>query len=367
MTVSPSLHPSTLQLSRWIDGVLDDTSAAAIHEHVATCLLCQAATARAGDAVEAATPQAVEQLTSAAPAVSDQALSALAQPRGAAALAGELWRLEWEGRVCLALILRDVEEDFSGDVLVAPVTTEVEAADQYTLVADEARSPIGIPLAVWVALRTTVPAFTLDRGLGQSDLLKHADEMHGYFLEDRRYEPEADGLGAGLAIVSRADERWVERERVAAVISYISGARERIEGAAARGTIGDLINERNKSATEVAQALNISAHETFELVSGNVAPGAEQAAALARLLDVSAKDIAGYSHAADPVLRTAWALPEVRDEVESFALRSGRSVQEIRSAGSESVYAMAARETGTDATGINVWKGRILAWLNDQA
>ncbi len=367
MTATPSLHPSSLQLSRWLDGGLDEGAAAAVTKHVATCALCQTVTAQSGDAVEAARPDAAKQLVTAGPRIGAKVLSALAQPRGATAHAGELWRLEWDGRVCLALVLDDAEEGFSADVLVAPATTEVEAADQYTLVADEARSPIGVPLAVWVALRTSVPAFTLDRALGQSDLAKYADEMHGYFLEDRRYEPEADGLGAGLAIVSRADERWAERERVAAVISYLSDARERIDEAADRGTIGDLVSDRDKSAADVARALNIDAHDTFELLSGNVEPDDQQASVLARLLDVSAEDIAGYTHAPDPDLRKAWALPEVREEVERVSLRTGRSVQQIRNAGSESVYAMAARETGTDATGVNAWKALIIAWLNDQA
>lgn len=367
MTATPSLHPSTLQLSRWIDSALDDETAAPIAKHVAACLLCQTATAHSGAAAEAAPPQALEQLVSVAPGLGDGVLSALAQQRGAVPRAGELWRLEWDGWVCLALVLDDAEEGLDTEVLVAPVTTEVEAADQYALVTDEARSPIGIPLAVWVALRTTVPAFTLDRALGQSDLAKYAEEMHGYFLEDRRYEPEPDGLSAGLAIVSRADERWSERERAATVVSYLSEARDRLDDAAERGTLGDLITARGKGAADVAQALNIGAHETFELVSGNVAPAAEQASVLAQLLEVSAEEVADYTPAADPDLRKAWAMPEVRDQVELLSVQTGRSVQEIRDAGSKSVYAMAARETGTEAAGITAWKGRIIAWLNDQA
>lgn len=367
MTTTPRLHPSSLQLSRWLDGALDDVLAARVAKHVSACAVCKAATAQAGGVVDPPNADAVDQLVTGAPAIATQAVSALAQPRGATAHAGELWRLEWDGRVCLALVLDDAEEGLTADVLVVPVTTEVKDADQYTLVADAARSPIGVPLAVWVALRTTVPALTLDRALGQTDLAKFAEEMHGYFLRDRRYEPEAEGMAAGLAIVSRADERWPERERIAEVISYLTDARERIYESAGRGTIGDLVSDRDKRAADVGRALDLGARDTFDLLSGNIEPNDEQASVLARLLDVNAEDIAGYTYAPDADLRLAWALPDVRQEVERVSRRTGRSVQQIRDAGSESVYAMAARETGTDATGVNAWKVLILGWLDTQA
>ena len=366
MTDAPSLHPSSLQLSRWLDGALEEDAAARVARHVTGCAVCAALTAQPADTVAVLPADSVEQLAAAAPAIASEIVSALEQARGATARAGEIWRLEWDGRMCLALVLRDAEDGLTADVLVAPVTMEVEAADQYTLVADETRSPIGVPLAVWVALRTTVPNLTLDRPFGQTDLVKYAEEMHGYFLEDRRYEPDVQGLTTGLAIVSRADERWSERERVAEVINHLSDAGERILEESERGTIGDLVRERGKSAAEVGRALNVDAPATFELLSGHVEPDSRQVPRLAELLEVAAEDIAGYGRAPDSDLRLAWALPDVRDEVERVCRTTGRSVQELRDDGSQSVYSMAARETGTDATGVNGWRALILGWLDSQ-
>ena len=367
MTVSPSPHPSALELSQWLDGALDRSDSAAIEAHYRSCVVCQAVVADARSSLHPVRRDAVQAPMTDAPLIPDAVRRAMGQPRGGRPRTGQLWRLEWDGWVTLALVLDIQGEGMDATLLVAPVTTEIEAADQYTLVVAPERSPLELPLAVWVALRTHVPLFTLDRMLGQTDVTKYADELHGYFLEDRRYIPDAEGLSVGLAVVSRADARWAKRDEVAEVIGHLSDAGEQLDENSSRGPLGELVRIHGVGAAEVGHALGLIAGASYQLLSGHVPPSEQQASLLALLLDVQPRDILRHQQAAERDLRLAWAEPDVRDEIDRVTAATGRSVRELRDSGTQHVFALAARETGTEATGINAWKALILDWLNAQA
>jgi len=72
---------------------------------------------------------------------------------------GQLWRLRRCATAELALVL-DRDRWW---VTVAPVTTDVTAADEYSLILPETATILGVPAAVCLSLECVVPLFTFDQ------------------------------------------------------------------------------------------------------------------------------------------------------------------------------------------------------------
>jgi len=75
---------------------------------------------------------------------------------------GQLWRITWRGHHLLMAVI----EVADWQVLSAPVTTDVNLADELTLLVKAAQSPLGTDLAIWVRNRVAVPLFVFGRPLG---------------------------------------------------------------------------------------------------------------------------------------------------------------------------------------------------------
>lgn len=75
---------------------------------------------------------------------------------------GQVWRLEWDGRVELAALIA-VDAD---TVKVVPVGDDPEFADPATVVVAGDESLLGYSFGLWVALEQTVPRVVLDLPLG---------------------------------------------------------------------------------------------------------------------------------------------------------------------------------------------------------
>ncbi|WP_435125944.1 hypothetical protein [Micromonospora tulbaghiae] len=74
-------------------------------------------------------------------------------------MVGQLWRLRWQDVTELALVV-DVDRWW---VTVAPVTTDVRAADEFSLILPTTASVLGTEFAVCFSLESTVPLFVFDR------------------------------------------------------------------------------------------------------------------------------------------------------------------------------------------------------------
>jgi hypothetical protein len=365
MTVSPDPHPTAVQLARWLDGRLDTQAAADVRAHHAACGLCQAFTDAAGDPPPSPDERGVASLAGQSPSLPEQIVTATSAGRGGDPTSGQLWRLEWEGWACLAIVVDVLGTRLRDPIITVPVTTDPDYADQYTLCVAEDRSPLGLPLAAWVALRTRVPRFVFDLGFGDTDLVKDIDTLYHQFLDDRAHQPDAPGLWVGHAIVSPADPRWEYRETVAAAIAYLADAADRLE--AAPGPIGDVVAAKEVHSRQVAKALELDAAETHALLSGAVDVTAEHVRVLADLLGVPEEEIAAHGSHVDPDLRLAWATPESRDRAAKVAAASGQAVEVLREMGTRTVTAQAARQTGTDAVGLGAWEQLVHDWLDTQA
>lgn len=125
-------------------------------EGLAEELALAAAARPAPDWAAAVLPEAVRRLVAPGRPVPDVA-------------AGQVWRLEWHGRRALAAVV-DVD---GWHVLVAPVTTDVEYADEWSLTVGPGATPLGASLAVFVRVAATVPLFAFDSHV--ADLPSAAD------------------------------------------------------------------------------------------------------------------------------------------------------------------------------------------------
>lgn len=163
--------PVAMTGAHLLDGDLT-TPSQADRKHLADCGWCQQR------------QQAAEQHSE---ALDDEAFLHMAQQRalagGAAALAsvtrlspevhaltvdtgaredvmvGQLWRLRWQDVTELALVV-NVDRWW---VTVAPVTTDVSAADEFSLILPRTASVLETEFAVCFSLETTVPLFVFDR------------------------------------------------------------------------------------------------------------------------------------------------------------------------------------------------------------
>ena len=75
---------------------------------------------------------------------------------------GQVWRLEWDGRVELAALVAVT----SDTVKVVPVGDDPEFADAATVAVGDGDSPLGYSFGVWVALEQALPRVVLDVPLG---------------------------------------------------------------------------------------------------------------------------------------------------------------------------------------------------------
>jgi hypothetical protein len=136
------------------------------------------------------------------------AVSAADRPR-AGPRPGELWRaLDPRGGAAMLVWVRAVSRQ--GTSVIA-VSFDVELADEYALVVDEEGSPLGVPLAVHVALETVIDKGRLLDRLGSLDIASAVESV--------RSAVSAGELVAGAAVgarpVSPLDERVEYRQVLA--------------------------------------------------------------------------------------------------------------------------------------------------------
>ena len=198
-------HPLDVDLADLVDGVLDDDRAARVEAHLTECLSCRVKLDRLLGAA-------------AAPPVTDRSLPSptFLVPTGEGGDAngpvtrGDLWLAGSDVRILVVVVdvVVDVRGDGDGDddgdgdggrILVAPVTFDIEAADDETRIVDGGDSPLQTALAVYPRLATELPR----EALGQ----RIATFGPGAVVAD---------LGRpGAAIVDASDPRLEVRQHLA--------------------------------------------------------------------------------------------------------------------------------------------------------
>ena len=143
-------HPLDVDLADFVDGALDAARAAELEAHLDDCLLCRLKRRRLEGAPAAG---------SADEFLPGPAFDTPAAERGAEPAVDDLWLAGADDRVLLFLM------SVTGDrVTAAPVTFDVEAADDETVIVDQ--SPFRTALAVHPALATEIPRAALTAKVG---------------------------------------------------------------------------------------------------------------------------------------------------------------------------------------------------------
>ncbi|MFP5319301.1 MAG: hypothetical protein ACLGI2_13550 [Acidimicrobiia bacterium] len=188
MTRPGPAHPLDVDLADLADGALAAPRAAALDAHLEGCLLCRLKLARLRHA-----PPGPGPAPTTFPLVAPLPLPPLDADADPAP--GDLWLAGEDDRLLVAVLRLHHDR-----ALLAPVTLDVESADDETVVVDAGHSPLGTGLAVHPALATELPRSVLAARLGTGLPL------------DRT----ADAPSAGPPVTGPADPRLDLRHELAA-------------------------------------------------------------------------------------------------------------------------------------------------------
>ncbi len=205
--MSRPVHPSDLELAAYADGLLGAVEASDVSAHLDACATCRVRLGSdrgvaAGSLGQVGAPKIEVGLP-------DGLRSALSNPARPAAEANQLWLARLETQMSAVLIV-DAFEDYA---VVVPVTFDTEMADEYTLVIDAAESPLDVPLAVWVGLRTVAATTGLEQLLADAAPLQLAERtrsVYGYYIDG----VPADDEGVGMPVLELIDPRSEYREQL---------------------------------------------------------------------------------------------------------------------------------------------------------
>jgi hypothetical protein len=236
----------------------------------------------------------------------------------------QLWRLSWRGEDTLAVVL----ERTSWWVRVAPLTTDVALADEYTLVTDKAGTSLRQPTGVFLRASATVPMFTFSRYLGDVEAVGNYSSTEALRrLETaclEQAEPPADlPTGPRLepddwdrleALDALQDQmRWFETatHKVFDQDGLIVGRTEQSAGADKSVDVTELLR-RDKDLRGLMESTGLAPGRLNDLKIGRIQPAPADRAALEKHFGVSVQG--GYSEEARLALLEVVSEPAHRDD-----------------------------------------------------
>lgn len=275
------------------------------------------------------------------------------QPRVAP---GQLWRLSWNGETMLVVVI-DRER---WELRVAPVITDTDLADEYTLLFDATALSFGEPAAAFTRAITTVPLFTFDIHLGDihtpfntTRALRNLENAHlagaapaddiptGDTLNDNDWDRHA-ALNELRDIMRRFSEAAID----------IADLHDPATSPTDTASIVDAFRRTNPNPIELAELTGITLRRLVDLQQQGAQPTRDELHQLSAALDMPLKrDIAPESLdnlievTSDPQYRTkrrAWNLEHVavHDSPDTVVPLVHHLIE----------YRLAARMTGTDTT-----------------
>jgi hypothetical protein len=150
---------------------------------------------------------------------------------------GQLWRLRWEDTIELAVVV-NVDRWW---VTVAPVTTELEAADEFSLLLPRTASELDTDLTVCFSLECVVPLFVFDRLIAPATrpTLDHEqgkaqlpppDTLRDVWRAWRRSGSVPADLTYGIALDDGDLDRRELRSAIATSFSELGSSSSRVPG-----------------------------------------------------------------------------------------------------------------------------------------
>lgn len=292
-------HPHDLMLADYVDGRLDEVGQRKVRSHLGECAACRR-DANAMAASDIPQPTLPERSTPHVPAGLVTAFKRAATPPFAA---GQLWRVEWDGRAGLVVVAAGPER--GGVPAVGAAAADLSRSDEASVVAVPAdRSMLGFNLAVHRSVRRLVPGFVFDRML---------TELPG--IAELLDEPTAD--------LHPLDPAARERAAREAQLEFFAQARWWSTPGPVED-VGSLARKRGVTLTALVKHLGVSVERGLQLMRGAHPPTRNEAEALGALLDVDPTSIDVDISQVDDEVVVALDDPAWRPRVRARARRLGR-------------------------------------------
>lgn len=207
---------------------------------------------------------------------------------------GQLWTLRWHHNSTLCAVVR-----VSGWLaLVAPVTTDVDLADQYTLLVSE-ESAVELPTAVWLRATREVPLYAFDTYLATLPRIDGHDAgdalnlLYSAWRSNAQPPPE---LPVGPELDSEDLDRTSMTLALAQHIQPFALAGSSVQALQEEyrdgdtPSVGELFDRSGLGLAELVNGSGLSAPEVLD-AKRNDGTSAERADALAPVLAVSATEL----------------------------------------------------------------------------
>lgn len=265
---------------------------------------------------------------------------------------GQLWRLRWEQATELAVVIA-IDR---WRVTVAPVTTDIAAADEYSLLLPPTVSPLNIALAVCMSLECTVPMFVLDRQIAPASRptnnpqhaaaqLPPPQTLLDVWRAWRRGTAVPASLTYGIALDEGDLDRRELRGVIASSFAPLIGASATIPGADPLGEVVPLaqrVRDRGLRPAELTQATGLPLAVFTRINRGGRVNPAE-AAKLAAVLDTDPRTVLDANPALDDDLITEVSQPRHRPALRRLARADGTDEDQQRWTAAEAASPTAAR------------------------
>ncbi len=320
------IHPTDRRLAALIDGDLAPPDDRLVAEHVAGCARCQQ---RVGQATGVAfdRPEVDPALSRMLVVPADGAFESRDDP-----VAGDVWRVVWDGLTELALV-RPVDTE-NGLVTALPMM-DVDDADEWSMVTAFKVGDVEVAVAASVALEVTLPWCVLDARVGGLG----ADAMTSCALLRTAFRSGGDSAGqanVGAPVWSRLDERAEALDDLAERFHDLANA----DWVPGKQVVEAAVNELPKFAE--LRSAGLPPDRALDLQRGDQ-PTPEEAAAIEAALGIR---LESGSPVVPPDLRRRLDRPRWRPDVRRRAAANQRPEPDERLAVvAEVIQPMAARGT----------------------
>lgn len=237
---------------------------------------------------------------------------------------GQIWGARW-GTVTQLLLILDAP---SRSVRAAPVTLDVDAADESSAVLLATNSELSAPLVLWLADATSLPLRVLDRFLGSLtvDLQELSVAAHGH------------------PVLTSIDQRNVHRARLQDALNVFVAARWAPQGS---GNLKALLGPADPKT--LARVLEVPDRVVIALRRGKAALTPEQAERLAPVVHQPVEALLGANPPLPEDLVADLDHPAYRAKVVALARRRGIDETRAWLTAGFAVAAVAHRQTDGEA------------------
>ncbi|MET9030954.1 hypothetical protein ABZW96_35920 [Nocardia sp. NPDC004168] len=266
---------------------------------------------------------------------------------------GQLWRASWDETSLLVLVLR-VEQT---TVAAAPVTVDPPAEDEHCAVVGITATALEVEATVWMGLRSELPMRVLDTVVDQwADRI--VDDLNSDSVELSADDQSL--VRRGLPITSEYDTAAAIRAEIADDLDALRSSPAlpastgEDKGRPLAAVLGESLDLAALAA--VLKPFGLNQGETMQIVRGKKGLTPDQARAVADSTGIAVEAVLNAVQPLPQALVAEAEHPRWRESWRAWAEQEGVDEATARIRVSYGAYALAARQTGSNAPD---WAGRL--------